>query len=272
MKRLIRLFVLFALILAGARVAWADDWILAVNEGVTYQDSGPTSERYKLLIDLLEKELKHPVQVKRIDRYSDLEKGLEEGRYEMAFIHPAHVALRAVKSGNYVGVASAAGYTDYRGRVLVPKDSLLHSMAELRGKRIGVPALESITTVMFTATMKDMGEPNPEIHYSATRYQDAVPFMIENKFTEAGVTASSAVIKDWTAKGGRVLGETKSVPIKQFIVSRRLSEEQRDKVRDLMLHLADSETGRQALKGTNMKGFVPWNDAVMEASIKWLGL
>jgi phosphonate transport system substrate-binding protein len=145
-------------------------------------------------------------------------------------------------------------------------------MDELRGKKIGVPALESITTVMFTATMKGMGVENPAAFYSATRYQDAVPFMVENKFTDAGVTASAAVIKDWTAKGGRILGETKAVPIKQFLVSQRLSPEQRDKVRDLMLRLGDSEAGKLALKGTNMKGFVPWNDTTMDEAAKWLGL
>lgn len=268
----IRLTILFVLILFSTRAAWADDWILAVNEGVTYQDGGPVAERYKLLQDLLEKELKHPIQVKNIDRYSDLEKGLEAGRYELAFIHPAHIGLRAVKSGSYVGVATAQGYTDYRARVMVAKDSPLHAMEDLRGKKIGVPALESITTVMFTAAMKTMGEDNPAAYYSATRYQDAVPFMIENKFTDAGITASNAVVRDWTAKGGRILGETRSVPIKQFLVSRRLTPEQRDKVRELMLHLGDSDVGKQALKGTNMKGFVPWNDAVMDDAAKWLGL
>lgn len=272
MKRSFRLFVVLLLTIATVRVAWAEDWILAVNEGVTYQDAGPTSERYRPLIDLLEKELKHPIQVKKVDRYSDLEKGLQDGHYELAFIHPAHIALRAVKNGNYAGVVTAAGYTDYRGRVLVPKDSPLRSMADLRGKKIGVPALESITTVMLTATMKGLGEPNPETYYSVTRYQDAVPFMVENRFTEAGVTASSAVVKDWTGKGGRVLGETKPVPIKQFLVTRRFTDEQREKVRDLLLHLSDSEAGRQVLKGTNMKGFVPWDDAVMDAATKWLGL
>ncbi len=272
MKHPLRLLALLVMTLVCARVACADDWILAVNEGVTYQDGGPMAERYKPLLDLLEKELKHPVQVKNVDRYSDLEKGLEAGRYELAFIHPAHIGLRAVKSGNYIGVATAQGYTDYHARVLVAKDSPLHSMDELRGKKIGVPALESITTVMFSATMKAMGEENPTAFYSATRYQDAVPFMIENKFTDAGVTASAAVIRDWTAKGGRILGETKAVPIKQFLVSRRLSAEQRDKVRDLILKLADSEAGKQALKGTNMKGFVPWNDATMDDAAKWLGL
>ncbi|MBV8635751.1 MAG: PhnD/SsuA/transferrin family substrate-binding protein [Burkholderiaceae bacterium] len=272
MKCSTRLLALFALTLSFAHLAWADDWIFAVNEGVTYQDGGPVPERYKLLQDMLEKELKHPIQVKSVDRYGDLEKGLQEGRYEMAFIHPAHVGLRAVKSGNYVGLATAAGYTDYRGRVLVAKESTLRTMDELRGKKVGVPALESITTVMFSATMKDMGEPNPAAYYTATRYQDAVPFMVDNKFTEAGVSASSAVIKAWTAKGGRILGETKAVPIKQFLVSTRLSAEQRDKVRELMLRLADSENGRQALKGTNMKGFVPWDDSVMNGATKWLGL
>jgi ABC-type phosphate/phosphonate transport system substrate-binding protein len=136
-------------------------------------------------------------------------------------------------------------------------------MEDLRGKKIGVPALESITTVMFTATMKGMGESNPLPYYSATRYQDAVPFFVENRLTDAGVTASSSVAKAWTAKGGRILGETKAVPIKQFIVSRRLNEEQRDKVRELMLRLADSEPGRQALKPSSGLGFDHHFDAFL---------
>ena len=250
----------------------AQELVLAVNEGVTYQDSGPMAERYKPLLDLLEKELKHPVRVQNVDRYADFDRGLAAERYDLAFIHPAQIGLRAVKGGKYIGLATARDYTDYRANVLVSKDSGLHGMEDLRDKKIGVPALESITTVMFIAAMKELGVANPADNFTVTRYQDAVPFMVENKFVDAGVTASAAVIKNWTAKGGRVIGETRAIPIKQFLASRRLSQEQRDKVRELLLRLSESDSGKAALKGVNIKGFVSWNDAVMDEASRRLGL
>jgi phosphonate transport system substrate-binding protein len=264
--------LMWAALILVTQMASAQDWILAVNEGVTYQDGGPIGERYKPLIDLLEKELKHPIHVQAVDHYSDFEAGLDAERYDLVFIHPAHIGLRAVKSGKYFGLATAKDFTEYRARVMVKKDSAVKTLNDLRGKKIGVPALESITTVMFTANLNELGFRDPASLYTATRYQDAVPFMVENGFVEAGVTASGAVAKDWVAKGGRVIAETKPVPIKQFLASRKLTAEQREKVQALMLKLSDSDAGNVALKGMNMKGFVPWNDAVMTDATKRLGL
>lgn len=254
------------------QIATAQELVLAVNEGVTYQDIGPISERYKPLLSLLEKELGHPVRVVAVDHYADFQAGLESEKYDLAFIHPAQIGLRAVKSGKYFGLVTAQGFTDYHARVMVKKDSPYKDINDLRGKKIGVPALESITTVMFTAHLNELGFKDPTVYFTPTRYQDAVPFMVENGFTEAGVTASGAVAKDWVAKGGRIIGETKPIPIKQFLASHRLTAEQRDKVKNLMLKLSENDPGKNALKGMNMKGFVAWDDAQMADATKRLGL
>ncbi|MES2036426.1 MAG: phosphate/phosphite/phosphonate ABC transporter substrate-binding protein [Pseudomonadota bacterium] len=267
----LRTFIFVSLTLA-AQASSAQEWIFAVNEGVTYQDGSPITERYKPLVDLLEKELKHPVKVQAVDRYSNFEAGLDAERYDLVFIHPAHIGLRAAKSGKYVGLASAKDFTDYRARVFVKKDSAVKTIADLRDKKVGVPSLESITTVMFTANLAELGFRDPASRFSATRYQDAVPFMVENGFVEAGVTGSGAVAKDWVAKGGRVIGETKPVPIKQFLASRRLTADQRDKLQNILLKLSENDTGKVALKGINMKGFVPWDNGVMADATKRLGL
>jgi len=258
---------------ASAGIASAQELILvAVNEGVTYQEGGPASERYKPLIQMLSKELKQNVKLQAVDKYATLEKGLAEGKYDLAFIHPAHIGLHAVKKDGYEGLVTAKGYTDYRARVMVPQNSPLKSMADLRGKKIGVPSLESITTVMFTADMRAMNIPQPEKSFTPTRYQDAVPFMIDNGFVDAGVTASAAVAQAWTAKGGRILGETKPVPIKQFIASKKMSEADREKIKKLLLDLADNEAGKAALQKIGMTGFLPWNDATMKEATTRLGL
>lgn len=250
----------------------AQEILLAVNEGVTYHEGGSVSERYKALTELLSKELKRPVKVQNVDKYADFDQGLSQGKYDLAFIHPAHIGLRAVKSGAYSGLATAKGFTDYRARVMVKKDSPLRSMQDLKDRKIGVPSVDSITTVMFSASLREMKIQNPERQFLPTRYQDAVPFMIENGFVDAGVTGSGAVEKEWIAKGGRVLTETKPVPIKQFLASKKLSDAERAKLQTLILNLADSDAGKAALSKIGVPGFVPWNNEVMSRASTQLGI
>lgn len=265
-------FLAMTVLAAGINSASAQDLVLAINEGVTYQDGGPASERYKPLLQLLSKELKQNVKLQSVDKYAAFEKGLAEGKYDLVFIHPAHIGLTAVRKNGYEGLATAKGFTDYRARVLVANNSPLKSMQDLRGKKIGVPSIESITTFMFTATLRELGFPQPEKAYTATRYQDAVPFMIENGFVDAGVTGSGAVAKAWVAKGGRILAEAKPVPIKQFLVSKKLSESDREKLKGLILNLSENEAGRNALSKIGMTGFVPWNTQLMDEAATRLGL
>ncbi len=265
-------FLAVTVLAAGINSATAQELVLAINEGVTYQDGGPASERYKPLLQLLSKELKQNIKVQSVGKYAVFEKGLAEGKYDLAFIHPAHVGLMAVKKNGYEGLATAKGFTDYRARVMVANTSQLKSMQDLRGKKIGVPSLESITTVMFTANLRELNFPQPEKAFTATRYQDAVPFMIENGFVDAGVTGSGKVAQAWVAKGGRILAETKPVPIKQFLASKKLSESDREKLKTLLLALSENDAGKNALSKISMTGFVPWNAQVMEEAAVRLGL
>ncbi len=260
------------LLTAGINSAVAQDLVLAVNEGVTYQDGGPASERYKPLLQLLSKELKQNVKLQSVDKYSVFEKGLAEGKFDLAFVHPAHVGLLAVKKNGYEGLVTAKGFTDYRARVMVANTSPMKSMQDLRGKKIGVPSVESITTVMFTANLRELNFPQPEKFFTATRYQDAVPFMIDNGFVDAGVTGSAGVAKAWVAKGGRILAETKPIPIKQFLASKKLSESDREKLKTLLLNLSENEAGKNALSKIGMTGFVPWNAQIMDEATARLGL
>lgn len=265
-------FFAMAVLATGINSATAQDLVLAINEGVTYQDGGPASERYKPLLQLLSKELKKNIKLQSVDKYAVFEKGLAEGKYDLAFVHPAHVGLTGVKKNDYEGLVTAKGFTDYRARVMVANTSPLKSLEDLRGKKIGVPSLESITTVMFTANLRELNFPQPEKAFTATRYQDAVPFMIENGFVDAGVTGSAGVARAWVAKGGRILAELKPIPIKQFLMSKKLAESDRESVKALLLNLSENDTGKSALSKIGMTGFVPWNTQVMDEAAARLGL
>lgn len=265
-------FLSLSVLAAVMNTAVAQELVFAINDGASYHDSGPVTERYKPLQELLERELKRPVKIKSVEKYADFDKGLANEHYDLAYIHPAHIALRAVKNGKYVGIVTARDFTNYRARVMVKKESPLKSIRDLKGKKIGVPNAETITSVMFTANLSALGFARPEKSFTTTRYQDALPFMIDNGFVDAAVTGSDAVAKEWVGKGGRIIGETQPIPIKQFLVSTRLKDTERSKIQELLLKLTETESGKSTLKKLSMKGFVPWNDVVMRDATSRLGL
>ena len=103
-----------------------------------------------------------------------------------------------------------------------------------------------------------------------TRYQDAVPFYVENGFAQSGATAAKSVVQAWTASGGKVLVSSRPMPIKQVIASTKLSQDDSDRIRSLLIGLS-REPSSQVLAATGYKGFVAPNADVEQRAIAWLG-
>jgi phosphonate transport system substrate-binding protein len=247
--------------------------VFAVNEGVTYRV--PNEEiraRYAAIAADLSKLLKQPVQVEPVADYPSLRKGLADKAYDLALVHPAHISIQAIKKSDYKLLAVTKGFQDYKASFLVTADSPLKTLADLKGRKLGAPDEDSITSWMVRATMRDLvGDPK-QVSYVYTRYQDAVPFFVENSLTPAGATASNAVVKAWQDKGGKVLATSKAVPIKHMIASSKLNAEQIDAVRDYLLTLDATEDGRKKLEPTKWKGFAAYDNAQLMALGTWLGL
>src|SRR5256886_4945159 len=179
--------------------------VLAVNEGVTYYVTpSEIREKYKDLADLLGKHLKTTVKVVPVDQYPVLRKGLDEQQYDLAFVHPAHHSLVSLRDGKYQLVELTKGYTDYKARFFVKGDAKMKQPADMKGMRFGMPDPDSITAVITRATMRDLGIDSAKAEIRTTRYPDAVPFFVENGFSDVGVSASGAVIKHRQAKGRQV--------------------------------------------------------------------
>jgi ABC-type phosphate/phosphonate transport system substrate-binding protein len=252
---------------------WAQALVFAVNEGVTYRV--PAEEiraKYAAIAADLSKILKQPVSVEPIGDYPSLKRGLAEKSYDLAMVHPAHISIAAIKNPGYKLVVVTKGFLEYRASFLVKSDSPVTALADLKGRKLGAPDEDSITAWMVRATLRDaIGDPKL-VATTYTRYQDAVPFFVENNLTQAGATASNAVVKDWLAKGGKVVFKSKPVPIKHIIASPNLPADQVEKVREYLLGLDGTEEGRKKLEPTKYQGFVRYDDAVLMAIGTWLGL
>jgi len=265
-----RLTVVGALLLTGS---WAQALVLAVNEGVTYRVSNDEIRaHYAGIAADLGKLLRQPVTVEPVGDYNALRKGLETRAYDLALVHPAHVSIAAIRNNGYHLVVVAKGFEKYQANFLVRADSPLKSLAELSGKRLGAPDEDSITAWMVRATLRDANLDATTVNMTYTRYQDAVPFFVDNWLTHAGATAANGVIKDWQAKGGRVLAQSKTVPIKHFIASPAITAEQLIAVRDYLIGLDSSDEGRKKLEPSKLRGFMPYDEPTMMALGKWLGV
>lgn len=270
MSLLLRAWVVLALL---GWTAAAQALVFAVNEGVTYRVSNDEIRaRYAAIAADMGRILGQPVTVEPVGDYQQLRKGLAEKTYDLAIVHPAHVSIGAIKNNGWRLVAVTKGYESYSASFLVRADAPMKSLADLRGRKLGAPDEDSITAWMVRATMRDALGDAKQVAYTYTRYQDAVPFMVENTFTQAGATAASAVVKGWVDHGGKVLAKSKPVPIKHVIASPAVTPEQVAKLRDYLVGLDATEEGRKKLEPIKVKGYMAYDTQQMLLLGNWLGI
>ncbi|MEP7327769.1 MAG: PhnD/SsuA/transferrin family substrate-binding protein [Betaproteobacteria bacterium] len=267
--------------MAGTALGQGNDLVFAVTEGVTYQATPKEiRDKFTPIADMIAKATGRRVKTVLVPAYNDVRAGLATQEYDFAFIHPAHVSMAEIKAGRYKSVAWTTGFTEYTVSMLMLATSPLKTLEDVKGQTLVTPDPDSITAVMVRAMLrvdkiKWMSERDTQpgvIRVITTRYQDAVPFYLENGFAVVAATAANSVVKSWTEKGGKVLVRSKPVPIKQFIVSSKMAPEEQQRIRDALIGMRDAKGGREALEAVGYRGFVAPNPQVEAAAIEWLGL
>jgi len=267
-----RLPLLAALLLASAATS-AQGLVIGVTEGVTYRATDPEIEaKFAPIADALGKALKQPVSIKILSTYNASRAAMQAQQVDLVFLHPAHLAFEATKSGRYKSVAWTAGYTDYKVSFLCKDAQPITNWKEVAGKSLVTPDPDSITSVITRAMLREQGLAEGSVKLSNTRYQDAVPFYVQNGFTTYGATASTGVIKAWKGSGGKTCAESRPVPIKQWLASTKLDANTTAQVRETLLDLSSSDAGRKALAASGYSAFVAPSAEVEKTLTAWLGV
>lgn len=259
---------------AACAVFSAQALTLGVTEGVTYRATEAEIEaKFAPIAKALSLATKQPVKIQIIPSYNALREALKQGQLDVAFIHPAHVSFEALKTGGYKSVAWTTGFTDYKVSFLCNEPEPIKAWATVAGKALVTPDADSITAIMTRSMLRENKlNVATDVKLQVTRYQDAVPFYVDNKFAAYGATASGAVIKSWKEKGGKTCAQSRGMPIKHWIVSSKMDAGQVDIVKDTLLTMDQTENGKKALAVSGYKGFIASNETIEKALTTWLGL
>jgi ABC-type phosphate/phosphonate transport system substrate-binding protein len=262
-----------ALALALAAPAGAQDLVFAVTEGVTYQATPKEiRDKFAPLAEVLAKATGRRVRTVLVPAYNDARAGLAKQEFDVAFLHPAHVPMAEIKAGRYKAIAWTAGFTEYTVSLMVKPNDPAKTLPDIKGRTLVTPDPDSITAWMVRAMLRSASIGKDDVKVRTTRYQDAVPFYLEHGFADVGATAASAVVKEWTEKGGKVFLKSRSLPIKYFIVSSKLPADEQERIQQALVSLARSDPGKQVLSAVGYRGFVAPDSAVDTSAIAWLGL
>jgi ABC-type phosphate/phosphonate transport system substrate-binding protein len=247
--------------------------VFAVTEGVTYQATPKEiREKFEPIAEVVARTLRRDVRVVLVPAYDEARAGLAKQEFDIAFVHPAHVALAAVKTGRYRTLAWTSGFTDYTVSLIVKPESTIKGLDDVKGRTLVTPDPDSITAVMVRAMLRSQKIGEKELNVRTTRYQDAVPFYLDYGFADVGATAARGVVKSWTDKGGKVVVNSRPVPIKHLIVSTKLSSDDIERLREALVALGGTEPGKKVLAATGYRGFQAPSPEIEAASIAWLGL
>lgn len=228
------------------------------------------AQTYQPLIDALNLQLVGiQLELEASRDYAVYEEKFRRGAPELLLPNPWQT-LEAMKVG-YRVIAMAGDPADFKGLILVRKDSGIKQIADLKGREISYPAPTAVAACMMPqAFLQTQGL--DVMHDTTNRYVGSQESSIMNvylKQTAAGATWPPpwrAFQKEHPLEASELMvaWETKPLVNNSVMVRRDLPANVGVEVRAALLRVAGSAQGRQLLARMETAGFYPAQDSDYE--------
>lgn len=180
----------------------------------------------------------------------------DKQRYDILFTAP-HLYSQAHNKADYrliAGVDSPGMWAV----IVVPRQSKIQSINDLRGKRLATAHPTSLATLLVRKHLTGAGiDPDRDLKIISTPSNDASLLSSFHGVTDASAlmqppyAATDAQIKD----NMRIIAKTASTPHIPISVSPRISASCADQISRLLLQMATTNEGKAALQHNNFSGF-----------------
>lgn len=208
--------------------------------------------------------------------YLNYEAKIQERKLHFAIINP-YQAILAEKSGNYRIFGKMGNDDRLRGIIVVRKDSEIDELADLRGKKIGLPAPTALAaSMMIKVHLKRMGldiEKNSQVTY--VNSQDSAVMNVYMGLTHAGGTwpptwDAMKHERSQVTDALKVLTRTEALPNLALVARNDVPDEHVRKISQVLFRLHESIEGQEILKAMEIPKYQSADSRTYEPVRKFL--
>lgn len=192
----------------------------------------------------------------------EFEQRLRDGNFDFAYMNPQHYVTFSEAPG-YRAIAKARNKV-LRGILVVPKESAVQQLRELSGLELAFPAPSSFAaSLVVREHLRTQGIDVRPVYVGS---HDAVYLNVaQGRYAAGGgVPRTFANMPPGVAQRLRVLWRSPGFPPHAIAAHPAIAESVRDRVREALRHLGDSEAGRAALAGLEVEGFEAADDGAWD--------
>jgi len=242
--------------------------LLAINEGgAANADASETLFKYQEFAERVEKALHSQVITVAVRDPEKLRKALKKHEYGLLLSRPTDTPAEAIRDSGYQAIAMAKESSS--AMFIVPKDSPLKTIADVRGRTIVTPDAYTHMWRVANAMLRDANIVMAAEKVKAMRDQAAIGWSMENKFFDVGVVNSiSGIGRTWEKSGGRVIARSREMPNMPFIAAPEITEDQVQRIRAAVVALDDAGILK---KMAVPSGFQPATREPFLSYLAWVG-
>jgi ABC-type phosphate/phosphonate transport system substrate-binding protein len=199
------------------------------------------------LRDYLTEQLQGDMEIAIAKDYAQHMTDLKQRRYDMVFTAP-HIALYASKHDRYLPIATFD--KSLAAVVVVEEHSDFHDLADLTRATIATPSEKAIVTMVGKDLLTHHGLTGMNRpRYQVFRTHNAAYKAVLARQADAAIISNIYFIKAKAQGAGlRKLGQSHDFPGIGVMVAKDLPATLRDRIRNVLIHLGDTEAGRRVLK------------------------
>ena len=233
--------------LCAVPMGWAQQasgenrWRLLVNEAVTADLSiSMLATRYRSWADYMGAQIRNKQVL--VDPIIDIRRFVQQAQSEqkplVVYGKSVNQLAKLVRDQGYQPLVHRP--EPYKAAFIVGKDSPIHNMSELGGRKLMMPDEFSATTAMAKAEIRSLSIREPYMSHS--RFQDTVAAQVAAGLADAGVV-NPTLAKRWQESGGRIIGETKPVVNWSVLASPKAPPELVAKLTESLLAMNSQSAG-----------------------------
>ncbi len=212
--------------------------------------------RFTPLVNYLSRHLNTEIRIETAPGFIEFSRRtIQDKRYDILFTAP-HFFPAARKAGyRLIASVDSAGM---RAVFVVPKNSPIKTISDLKGKRLATVDTKSLATLLITKHLKQHNiNPDTDLTIIPTPTHNASLLSAYH-----GVTDASALMQPPYAAASqqvrnrmRIIAETERAPHIPISVGERISNNCAADISRLLLNMKTSSEGRQVLKHNRFTGF-----------------